>query len=81
MQGVFFRVSAAEQGTRIGVTGWVKNLSDGSVEVVAEGEKKALDALIAWCHQGPPRARVERVQVEREEFKNEFRNFSVRGDW
>jgi acylphosphatase len=78
VQGVFFRVSAAEQATQLGVTGWVRNLADGSVEVLAEGDKKALDALSAWCRQGPPHARVECVQVQSEEFKNEFPNFRVR---
>lgn len=78
VQGVFFRASAAEQATRLGVTGWARNLPDGSVEVLAEGEKKALDALTAWCRQGPPHARVARVQVQSEEFKNEFRSFHVR---
>jgi acylphosphatase len=78
VQGVFFRASAAEMATQLGVTGWVRNLPDGSVEVLAEGDKKALDALTAWCRQGPPHARVARVQLQSEEFKDEFRNFNVR---
>ncbi|HWP60524.1 MAG TPA: acylphosphatase [Candidatus Acidoferrales bacterium] len=78
VQGVFFRASALDEAVRLGVTGWARNLPDGSVEIVAEGDKGALDAFVAWCHRGPPRARVERVRVEHEEFRNEFSGFRVR---
>ncbi|MGH7846269.1 MAG: acylphosphatase [Candidatus Binatia bacterium] len=77
VQGVFFRASAAEQAVRLGVTGWARNLPDGSVEVLAEGETKALDALTAWCRKGPAGARVENFRVLREEFSGEFQDFRI----
>jgi acylphosphatase len=46
------------------VDGWVRNLADGRVEAVFEGPPEAVDALVAWCHDGPPRARVDRVDVQ-----------------
>jgi acylphosphatase len=79
VQGVFFRASAAEAAIRLGVKGWVKNLRDGSVEIMAEGKKEELDAFIAWCRQGPPRAQVENVHVRQETFLGEFRDFRVVG--
>ena len=77
VQGVFFRASAVEQATRLGVKGWIRNRRDGSVELLAEGENSAVGALVAWCHQGQPRARVERVHVERQDYQGEFRAFNA----
>jgi acylphosphatase len=64
VQGVFFRASAREEALRRGVTGYAKNLADGSVEVLACGDVAALDALHAWLQRGPPHARV--IAVERD---------------
>jgi acylphosphatase len=61
VQGVFFRASAQEQGRRLGLTGWARNLDNGDVEVLACGEASALGALEAWLGEGPPLAKVERV--------------------
>ena len=77
VQGVFFRVSAVEQAARLGIKGWVRNRRDGSVELLAEGEDAAVDALVSWCRHGPPRARVDRVQVERQDYQGEFRAFNA----
>lgn len=60
------------------VKGWVKNLADGSVEMVAQGNKEDVDDLISWANTGPRLANVEDVEVDREEPKNEFDNFSIR---
>jgi acylphosphatase len=62
VQGVFFRASTREQAQRLGLHGHARNLADGRVEVVAEGDAQALDALEAWLHEGPPLAQVERVE-------------------
>lgn len=62
VQGVFFRASTREQALRLGLRGHAKNLPDGRVEVLAAGEGDAIDALERWLHQGPPMARVERVE-------------------
>jgi acylphosphatase len=77
VQGVFFRAAAAEQAGRLGVSGWVRNLPDGSVELAAEGNQKELEALIAWCRQGPSRANVASVRVVREQFAGEFQKFRI----
>jgi acylphosphatase len=63
VQGVFYRATTAEQARELGLTGEVRNLPDGSVEVLAEGAAPAVEALIAYCRQGPPSARVTRVEV------------------
>jgi len=77
VQGVFFRYETQSVAQRLGLVGWVRNRLDGSVEVVAEGEKEKLDELIKWCHQGPPLARVDSVEVRWEEPTDEFKNFSI----
>lgn len=60
------------------MTGWVKNLHDGSVKAVVEGEKEKIRDLISWANRGPSRARVDEVNVDWEEAKGEFENFSIR---
>jgi acylphosphatase len=64
VQGVFFRQSTADEAGYLGLAGSVRNLADGSVEVVAEGSRDRVEALVAWCRRGPPAARVEEVRVE-----------------
>jgi acylphosphatase len=63
VQGVFFRSSTREQGERTGVTGWVRNRSDGSVEAHIQGPPELVDALVDWCRRGPPTAHVETAVV------------------
>ena len=62
VQGVFFRASTREQALKLGLRGYAKNLPDGRVEVLAEGDERALNALERWLHVGPPMARVELVE-------------------
>jgi acylphosphatase len=61
VQGVGYRASALEEGERLGLRGWVRNLPDGAVELEAEGARAVLDRLIAWCGHGPRGARVDGV--------------------
>ncbi len=63
VQGVAFRIRAIEEASRLGLTGWVRNRHDGTVEARAEGTPQAVQAFVAWCHHGPPAARVEEVRV------------------
>jgi acylphosphatase len=77
VQGVFFRREMIEQAQRLGVTGWVRNLPDGRVEAVAEGDKERLDELIRFCHVGPLGATVKGIVVEWSESKSEFRGFRI----
>jgi acylphosphatase len=67
VQGVFFRAQAAQQARRLGVGGFVRNSPDGRVEAAFEGDPSAIDAMVEWCHSGPPLASVEDVQVTEEE--------------
>jgi acylphosphatase len=64
VQGVFYRASTVEQANLLGVNGWVRNLSDGRVELVVSGEAAAVDRLVAWLWRGPPQALVEAVTLE-----------------
>ena len=77
VQGVFYRASALEQAQGLNLTGWVKNLPDGSIELVAEGPRYALDQIIEWCRHGPPAARVEDVYPRWSEHLGEFRTFMI----
>ena len=78
VQGVFFRGATADEARGLGLTGWVRNLPDGRVEIVAEGQRRNLDMLAAWAHQGPRSARVTDVVEEWSESTGEFSVFSVR---
>jgi acylphosphatase len=77
VQGVFFRARTREQAGRLGITGWVRNDPDGSVAAHFEGDQDAVEAIVEWCREGPPRARVERVDV-REVEPTGARDFDVR---
>lgn len=63
VQGVGYRYAFAERATALGLAGWVRNRGNGAVEASVHGQAAALDAIVAWAHQGPPAARVSRVQV------------------
>lgn len=78
VQGVFFRASAKEAAMDLGVTGWVKNQPDGTVETVAEGEREALDRFIEWCREGPENASVTDVEVDTQQATGEFDTFTVK---
>ena len=65
VQGVFFRANARNEATRLGLSGWVRNMPDGSVEALAHGPAAAVADFVDWCAEGPPSARVD--SVEREE--------------
>lgn len=78
VQGVLFRVKALGIANNLGLTGWVKNTLGGSVEIVAEGKKEALEELASWCKKGPSFARVENVEVSWGESTGEFSIFDVK---
>ena len=77
VQGVYFRDSTRKEAVTLSVFGWVKNLPDGTVEVLAEGPEDNLKELVSWCHHGPPGAKVQRVHETREEWGNEYKSFDV----
>jgi len=78
VQGVFFRASTRDEALRIGVGGWVRNLPDGSVEALFEGETKRVEEILGWCHKGPSGALVSSVDIAFEPYKGEFKRFEVR---
>ncbi len=77
VQGVFFRAHTKEVAEKLGLTGWVRNLPDGRVEAVFEGEEEAVKEAIEWCKRGPPLAKVEKVEVRYEDPTGEFRDFRI----
>ncbi|MBI5142794.1 MAG: acylphosphatase [Nitrospirae bacterium] len=78
VQGVFYRASTRATAMALGVNGWVRNLPNGSVEAVAEGEADAVEQLAAWCRQGPRGAFVTGMTIKKETPTGEFRSFEVR---
>jgi len=78
VQGVFFRGATAERARALGLDGWVRNRPDGSVEAVFEGPSAAVEAAVAFCREGPPAARVARLDVV-DEPPEGLRGFHVRG--
>jgi len=77
VQGVFFRANTWKTARSLGLSGWVRNLPDGRVEAVFEGERGAAEKMLAWCRAGTPPARVERLEVDAEEPTGEFAAFEV----
>jgi acylphosphatase len=77
VQGVFFRDHTRRWASSLGLTGWVRNIPDGRVEVLAEGEKDSIEGLVSRLRLGPPLARVEDVAVAWEEYSGEFPDFRV----
>jgi acylphosphatase len=78
VQGVFFRSNTRKKALELGLGGWVRNMNDGRVEAVFEGEESSIEKVITWCHQGPSYASVDDVEVSWEEFRDEFQTFSIR---
>lgn len=78
VQGVWFRASMHRKAEQLGVTGWVRNRPDGSVEAIVQGAPTAVDALVAWARVGPPQARVERIVLT--ETDGDYRIFEQRTD-
>ncbi|MCS7149572.1 MAG: acylphosphatase [Caldimicrobium sp.] len=78
VQGVFFRAYTKEEAQRLGLKGWVRNLPDGRVEALFEGEPSAVDEMIKWCQKGSPTSVVTKVEVLEEPFKGDLNEFVIR---
>ncbi|HID20209.1 MAG TPA: acylphosphatase [Methanophagales archaeon] len=77
VQGVLFRYTTRDEANVRDVKGWVRNVRDGRVEAVFEGEKEKVDEMIEYCHYGPPAAKVSSVKVIREEYTGELKSFTI----
>lgn len=77
VQGVFFRSAARRAAADLNLTGWVRNMEDGRVEVVLEGADADVERMIAWCKAGPPAAKVEKVTTMEEHYTGGFTDFSI----
>lgn len=77
VQGVFFRANTRDLALLLGINGFVRNLPDGRVEAVFEGDKEKIEKMIEFCKEGPPGAIVEKIDVNWEEYKGEFKDFKI----
>jgi len=77
VQGVYFRAATQREARRLGLTGWVKNRADGSVELIAEGEEDSIKELTSWANHGPSAARVDSVDVRWRGYTGEYPEFSI----
>jgi acylphosphatase len=80
VQGVFFRAQTRDRARSLGLTGWVRNNADGTVEAVFEGDRERVESMVEWSRKGPSHAQVENVEVTWEEPQDEP-EFAVRGGW
>ena len=78
VQGVWFRASTKQKADQLGITGWVRNNSNGCVEAVFEGDEETIQEMLEWCHQGPTYAKVKDVKVTKSTPTNDFEGFSIR---
>ena len=78
VQGVFFRASTKDKATELGLSGFVRNMPDGTVEIVAEGSQEQLTKLVDWCHIGPERSIVNEVHSDWQTYIAEFEAFNIR---
>jgi len=77
VQGVWYRAYTQRTARAVGLTGWVRNMPNGSVEAVMEGPRAAIEMAILECRKGPPSSRVENVEIEWEEPTGEFGAFNI----
>mgnify|MGYP001472872986 CR=1 FL=1 len=77
VQGVFFRHQTQQLATKLNITGWIRNNSDGTVEGIFQGEEKVLKEILAFCNKGPAMAHVDKVTVQWEEVTNEYLEFTI----
>ena len=78
VQGVFYRAETAARAKQYEITGWVRNLPDGRVEAILEGEEINVQKIVEFCRKGPPNARVVDLEITRHEWKGEFESFTIR---
>jgi acylphosphatase len=78
VQGVFFRSEAQRKAFELKLTGWVRNIKNGKVEMVFEGDKNKTKQMIKWIKKGPKLAKVTKINIKKERYKNEFKDFKIK---
>jgi len=78
VQGVYFRASTRDRARQLGLSGWVRNRSDGSVEILAEGDSARLEQFVVWCHNGPPGAMVTHLNTQWQDASGEIAGFMIK---
>ena len=78
VQGVFFRSAASIEAQKLNVKGWVRNLKNGRVEAIFEGEKENIKKLVEFCKKGPPKAIVNNIKISRKTYVGEFKTFEIK---
>jgi acylphosphatase len=78
VQGVYFRYNTMNKASEFGLKGWVRNLRDGRVETVAEGDESQLNRFVEWCGKGPAGSRVKKIDTQWEDWAGEFKTFEIR---
>jgi acylphosphatase len=81
VQGVCFRYCAKRKAEELGLTGWVRNVPDGRIEAVVEGDDGAVDRMVKWFRHGPPGAQVDEFNAREEPYRGEFNDFRVGSYW
>ncbi len=79
VQGVYFRVFTRDAAAGFGLKGWVRNLPDGRVEAVFEGDEQSVERMLKWCWEGSPSSRVDKVEIIDEHYRGEFADFIIKG--
>lgn len=77
VQGVFFRMETLKAAKLYGISGWVRNKADGTVEALFEGDKESVDLILEWCRKGSPPAKVEKTNVNWKDYTGEFDEFKI----
>ena len=77
VQGVFFRARTRTQAESLGLTGWVRNLPDGRVEALFEGDDYDVNSMLSWCRKGPSMARVTDVEISEEPYQGDLKGFRI----
>ncbi len=78
VQGVYFRYNTQKKAREYDLTGWVRNMADGRVEILCEGPEAKIMGLAEWCKEGPGRACVEKIETKWEEYTGEFNGFTIK---
>ncbi len=78
VQGVWFRASTKQKAEQLGVTGWIRNTSNGCIEAIFEGDENMVKEMIDWCNHGPPQAKVENVEIKNQPVTKAFDSFAIK---